>query len=314
MGRMVIVVHGGAGSDSEFIQKHREEYLEGLKQAVNAGYGVLESGGSAVLAVETAVKHLEDNRFFNAGRGSALTQNAHVHMCCSIMDGKTLNSGAAAIVRNVKNPISLARAIMDRSRHIFLGNDYALEFAQRMNLETEADAYFITDHQYEDYTEAKNAKARETGEKKLGKLEWEHGTVGAVAVDKEGNVAAATSTGGTPGSIEGRIADSSMIGVGTYANNRTCAVSCTGDGEYTIRGVVAHDISAYMDYKNASLKEACEYVVSQKQSEIKGDMGIIAVDKDGNYEMCFNCERMHRAWRTPEEEAKAAIYKEDEPQ
>jgi L-asparaginase / beta-aspartyl-peptidase len=307
--KIAIVIHGGAGPKSDFIKEHEAAYKKGLEEALNAGYGILESGGTAVEAVETAVKHLEDNWLFNAGRGSALTENARVQMCASIMDGKRLNSGAVAIVSNVKNPVSLARAVMERSTHIYLGAEYAVGFARDMNLEMEADAYFITNNQFDDYARTKSRKARETGRMQLAREEKEHGTVGAVALDKFGNVAAATSTGGTPGSKEGRIADSSMVGVGTYANVKTCAVSCTGDGEYTIRGVIAHDISACMEYKKVSLKEACR-IVMEKQREIKGDMGFIAVDTRGNFEICFNAERMHRGWRRSGQKGKVALYKE----
>ena len=192
MKKIAIVVHGGAGPDSEFIREHQQQYKLGIDAAVNAGYIVLESGGSAVDAVEAAVNNMEDNPLFNAGRGAALNAKAEVEMCASIMEGKTLEAGAVAIVKNVKNPVSLAKAVMQQTKHIYLGGEGALEFARSIHLPLEPDAYFITDHAYEQYAQMKDemqAKGETSNPDK-------HGTVGAVALDRYGNVAAATSTGG----------------------------------------------------------------------------------------------------------------------
>jgi len=303
MGKIVIAVHGGAGPDSEHIKQNIEGYKKGIEEAINKGYAVLESGGPAVNAVEAAVKALEDNPLFNAGRGAALNDKAEVEMCASIMDGKNLRSGAAAIVRNVKNPVALARFIMEQTTHVYIGGTPATSLAKENNLELEPDAYFITEYQYETYLSAKKE-----AEEKPGQKQHKHGTVGAVALDREGNVAAATSTGGLEFCTEGRIADSSVIGAGTYASNDSCAVSCTGDGEYMIRYVSAFQVAALMEYKGLTIKEACNFLIREKCKDIDGDMGLIAVDTAGNIGIEFNSERMHRGWKIEKEDAVIYTY------
>jgi beta-aspartyl-peptidase (threonine type) len=303
MSKPVIVVHGGAGPDSEYIKQNMEGYKKGIEEAINAGYAVLESGKPAVDAVEAAVKVLEDNPLFNAGKGAALNDKAEVEMCASIMTGKTLQSGAAAIVRNVKNPVTLARFIMEQTTHVYIGGMPATELAKANNIELAPDAYFLTEHQYELYEQAKQ-KAAQQPEKKSHK----HGTVGAVALDRDGNLAAATSTGGLEFCTQGRIADSSVIGAGTYASNDTCAVSCTGDGEYMIRYVSAFQIAALMEYKGLPVIEACRCLIREKCKDIEGDMGVIAVDRQGNIGIEFNSERMHRGWKIENEQAIICIY------
>jgi L-asparaginase / beta-aspartyl-peptidase len=301
MGRIAIVIHGGAGGDSEFIREHEKEYHKALRDAAEAGYEVLEKEGSALDAVEEAIRFLEDCPLFNAGKGSALTEMGHAEMCASIMDGSNLNSGGVAIVRNVKNPISLARAVMEKTDHIYLGESGAMDFAREIDYEMMPDYYFVTEHQVEDLK-----KEREKDEKEKTR---KHGTVGASACDRKGNIAAGTSTGGLVNNKEGRIADASMVGVGSYANNKTCAVSCTGDGEYTIRGVAAHDVSAVMEYKGLDLQKACDFVIHEKNKDIDGDLGLIAVDREGNVAFSFNSERMHRAWRQEGDKAETGIYR-----
>jgi beta-aspartyl-peptidase (threonine type) len=297
MKKIAIAIHGGAGEDSEFIRQHLKEYEAGLQEIVTMGYDVLKKKGSAVDAVETVVKMLEDNPFFNAGKGSALNKKAEVEMCSSIMDGKTLASGAVAIVKNVRNPVSLARAIMEKTKFIYLGGPSALDYAQEIDLPMRPDSYFITEYQYDEF---EKAKKKEKGSlTKLAKEEVNermHGTVGAVALDSSGHIAAATSTGGTVNSREGRIGDSSMIGIGTYANDDTCAVSGTGDGEYLIRGVAAHAISSLVKYGKLSLEQACDYFVHTENKNTKGDMGLIALNTKGEIAIAFNTEHMHRAW------------------
>jgi beta-aspartyl-peptidase (threonine type) len=312
MGKITMVVHGGAGPDSDFIKENAEAYKKGLKEAVDNGYRILEEGGTAVDAVEAAVNYLEDNELFNAGRGSALNVNAEVEMDASIMDGKTMKSGGVAIVKNVKNPVTLARAIMDKTKHIYIGDMGALEYAKKIGLKLMPEAYFITNHAFEQYTKATEEEdntIEEAGEYQVKRKT--HGTVGAVAVDKEGNVAAATSTGGTENKFMGRIGDSSITGIGSYANNKTCAVSSTGDGEVLIQNVVSFHVSALMQYKGMSLKEACNYLINEELKDVEGDMGIIAVDPAGNFAFEFNSERMHRAWRTSDNESGAHNYRED---
>ena len=311
MKKIAIVVHGGAGPDSPHIRKHKEDYEKGIQKAIDAGYEILKQEGSALDAVEAAVNALENNPFFNAGRGSAINAKGEIEMCASIMDGKNLDSGAIAIVKNVKNPVSLAKAVMLNTKFIYLGGEGALNFAKQINIAMEPDSYFVTENQYDDYeTERKKAFAsnRDVAIEQVNQRY--HGTVGAVALDSEGNVAAATSTGGTPYCKEGRIGDSSMIGVGCYANNKTCAVSTTGDGEYLIRSVIAHSISSFVKYQNKSLEEACNEVIQVENKGVEGDMGAISVDAEGNVAVEFNSERMHRGWKVGDEEAVVKIYKE----
>ncbi|HEU4632666.1 MAG TPA: isoaspartyl peptidase/L-asparaginase [Flavisolibacter sp.] len=311
MNKIAIVVHGGAGPDSEFIQNNIEQYKKGLEEALNTGYRVLEDGGSALDAVEAAINSLEDNPLFNSGRGSALNEKAEIEMDASIMNGKDLNSGAVAIVKNVKNPVTLARAIMEKTKHIYIGNAGALEFAQEIGLKIMPEAYFITDHAFQQYSKSLKKEESKNGLEEAGRYQAErksHGTVGAVALDKEGNIAAATSSGGTENKAAGRIGDSSMVGVGSYANNKTCAVSGTGDGEYLIKNVIAFHLSSLIQYKGLPLKEACHYLIHEELKEEKGDMGLIAIDTKGNVAMEFNSERMHRAWRSSDGEQGVEIY------
>lgn len=304
MNEMAIAVHGGAGPDSAYIKQHHEQYKQGIQAAIDAGYTVLEKGGSAVDAVEAAVNFLENNYLFNAGRGAALNDKAEPEMCASIMDGSNLQCGAVAIVKNVKNPVSLAKAVMQKSPHMYLAGAGAGRFAKQSGMEMETDAYFITDHAYEQYIEKKQELLRE------GKLynDKMRGTVGAVALDKRGNIAAATSTGGTECNYEGRIGDSSMTGAGNYANNKTCAVSATGDGEYNIQFVSAFHVSALVEYKGLSLKDACEYLLHDKCKDAEGDMGLIALNTEGEIAIVFNSERMHRGWKTNKNEGEVMIY------
>jgi beta-aspartyl-peptidase (threonine type) len=311
MSKFAIIVHGGAGPDSDHIKENKEGYKKGLQEAVDAGYKVLEDGGTAVDAVEAAVNALENNPLFNAGRGSALNEKAEVEMGASIMNGKDLQSGAVAIVKNVKNPVTLARAVMEKTKHIFLGDMGALEFARKIGLKLMPEAYFITDHAYEQYlsaTEEAENSPEEAGEYQVKRKS--HGTVGAVALDKEGNVAAATSTGGTENKIPGRIADSSMVGVGTYANNKTCAISTTGDGEYMIQHVLSFHLSSLIDYKGMPLKEAAPYLLHDKLKHVEGDMGFIALNTNGDLALEFNSDRMHRAWRSSDGNSGVGIYQE----
>lgn len=312
MSKLTMVVHGGAGPDSEFIKKNIEAYKKGLLAAVNAGYTILQDGGSAVDAVEAAVNYLEDDPLFNAGRGSALNQKAEVEMEASTMDGKNMKSGGVAIVKNIKNPVTLARAVMEKTKHIYIGDMGALEFAHKIHLRLMPEAYFITNHAYEQYiaaTKEEGNSIEQAGEYQVQRKE--HGTVGAVAVDKDGNIAAATSTGGTENKIPGRIGDSSMIGVGCYADNKTCAVSCTGDGETVIKHVLGFHLAAIMKYNGLSLKEASDKLLNHELKDEQGDVGIIAVDAMGNFSIEFNSERMHRAWKTSAGKQGVGIYKTD---
>lgn len=308
MNKIAIAVHGGAGPDSDYIKKNKKDYEKGLEEAVNAGYDVLKIGGKAIDAVEAAVKSMEDNPLFNAGKGASLNENAEIEMCTSIMNGFDRTCGAAAIVKNVRNPITLAKAIMEKTEHIYLGSIGASEFAKLLNIPLETDAYFITEHAYEEYEKAREKQNDNGQQLAVKQLEKKHGTVGAVALDEKGNLAAATSTGGTEFSKPGRIGDSSMIGVGTYADNKTCAVSTTGDGEFHIQNVSAFHISALVEYKGMSLQKACQFFVHEKFKHAKADMGMIAIDAKGHIAMEFNTQRMHRGSRSSDQELMVAIY------
>jgi beta-aspartyl-peptidase (threonine type) len=274
-----------------------------LQQALTAGEQVLAAGGSALTAVEAAVKSLEDCEYFNAGRGSVFTHDGRNEMDASIMCGATLNAGAVAMVEGVKNPVSLSRLVMERSDHVFLCGPGAQEFARDLEVPILEPDYFFSDFRYQQLEEAR-AKNR---------VQLDHsdkfGTVGAVALDLSGNLAAATSTGGLTNKRYGRVGDSSVIGSGTYANNATCAVSCTGYGEYFLRGVVAYDVSCLMEYQGLSLAEAADRVINHKQAAMGGDGGLIAVDHKGQIALPFNSEGMYRGWVRKGEKAVVAIYR-----
>lgn len=303
MKKIAIAVHGGAGDPSSFLQDHIKENEEGLAEATEAAYDILNKNGSALDAVEAAVKILEDNPFFNAGKGSALNCAGEVEMDASIMDGNTLMAGAVSMVRSVKNPIVLARIIMHKTRHVFLSGYGALALAQNEGIYLEPDSYFITEHQQEEFQRlSKHETVQEIMEKKI------YGTVGAVALDKEGNIASATSTGGTSNCLPGRIGDSCIIGGGCYANNLTCAVSGTGEGEYLIRGVVAHTIAMMVEF-NMPLQEACEHVIHHRNGHHKGHIGVISVNKKGNVGISFNTQAMKRAWKSTDEALQVKIFK-----
>lgn len=301
-----LAIHGGAGTilRSSMTPELQLQYEQGLQDALQAGYSVLQGGGSAVDAVQAAVVSLEDFPLFNAGRGSVFNHAGGHEMDASIMDGKTIDAGAVSGIRNVKNPVLLARTIMDKSEHVLLCGQGAEQFAKQQGLEFADDAYFYNQHRYEQWQQAlkEDSISLDHNDKKFG-------TVGAVALDANGNLAAATSTGGMTNKKFGRMGDSPIIGAGTYANNNTCAISCTGHGELFIRAVVAYDISCLMEYKGLSLKEACDVVVHDKLVKIQGEGGLVAIDKHGNIELPFNSEGMYRGYVT-ENERKVMIYKD----
>jgi len=303
-----IAVHGGAGTilQQEMTPEKEAIYKGGLEEAINAGYRVLEAGGLAVDAVEQAVRCLEDFPYFNAGKGAVFNHAGEHEMDASIMNGFDLAAGAVSAVKHIRNPVSLAKEIMTDGTHVFLGGAGAEEFARERNLSFEADSYFFSQERYDQWQHAieKNVMQLDHGSEK------KFGTVGAVALDKEGNLAAATSTGGITNKRFGRIGDSPMIGSGTYANNKTCAVSCTGHGEYFIRAVVAYDISALMEYKGMLLKEACEYVVQKKLVNMRAEGGLISIDRFCNIELSFNSDGMYRGYRKNHELPVIAIYRQ----
>lgn len=302
MNKIAMAIHGGVGVDTKYINKNKKAYEKGLEEALCDGYKILQRGGSALNAIEASVKVLEDNPLFNAGRGSALNLLGEVEMDASIMDGNTLKAGAVSMVRSVKNPVTLARLIMKKTQHVFLSGYGALELAKLNEICLEADSYFVTDYQYQSFVKSSNhATVQKAMQKRL------RGTVGAVALDKRGNLAAATSTGGTSNCLPGRIGDSCVIGAGCYANNATCAVSGTGDGEFLITGVIAHTISMFLELEKMSIQEACDFVIHQRNKKTKGDIGVISIDKEGNIGIAFNSRLMKRAWISSDEKMQIQI-------
>ncbi len=283
----------------------QQQYEQGLDHALLAGYSILQKGGSSIDAVESAVASLEDFAMFNAGKGSVFNNAGKHEMDASIMCGKTLDAGAVSAVSNVKNPVRLARAIMQHSEHVMLFGGGAEVFAKQYNIDFEDDEYFYNEFRYNQWQEAlkEDRVQMDHSDKKFG-------TVGAVALDKEGNLAASTSTGGMTNKKFGRVGDSPIIGAGTYANNNTCAISCTGHGELFIRSVVAYDISCLMEYKGLSLKAACDIVVYDKLVKIGGEGGLVAIDKEGNIELPFNSEGMYRASIDADGNKTIKIYKD----
>ena len=314
MNKYAIAIHGGAGTilKNTMTPDKEKAYLNGLKNAIEAGETILKNGGTSLDAVEIAILSLEDNPLFNAGKGAVFSNAGKNEMDASIMNGEDLSAGAVAGISNIKNPISLAKGIMQKSEHVFLTGNGAIEFAKSIDSEFEEDAYFFEQMRFDQLQQAKQSDGVfldhttdkfENGEKKFG-------TVGAVALDIHGNLAAGTSTGGMTNKKFGRVGDSPIIGAGTYANNETCAISCTGHGEFFIRSVVAHDISCLIEYKGLSLKEACDFVVMDKLVKIGGEGGLIAIDKNGNIEMPFNSEGMYRAKKSEDGALFIKIYKD----
>lgn len=304
-----LALHGGAGTliKGAMTAEKESEYKAALKTALNTGYAVIEKGGTALDAVETTVKSLEDCPLFNAGKGSVFTAAGTHEMDASIMDGKTLDAGAVSLITGIKNPVSLARRVMEKTEHVFMAGEGAMQFALQQGFEILAPEYFFDEFRHQQWQEIKGTdKVRlDHSDKKDSKF----GTVGAVALDSEGNLAAATSTGGMTNKKFGRVGDSPMIGAGNYANNYTCAVSCTGSGEYFIRGVVAYDVSCLMEYKGFTLQQAAEEVIMNRVHQLGGDGGLIAVDRFGNIAMPFNTEGMYRACKSMSGEELIAIYK-----
>jgi len=309
MNTFSIAIHGGAGTlvKGMMIPELETQYKEALQKSLDAGYAILENGGAAIDAVEEAVKLLEDSPLFNAGKGSVFTANETHEMDAAIMDGKTLNAGAVSLISGIKNPVSLAKDVMEKSEHVFLAGEGAMEFARQLKYELEDDAYFYDEFRHSQWLEIKDTDSFQLDHAK--QKDSKFGTVGAVACDANGNIAAATSTGGMTNKKWGRVGDSPMIGAGNYANNKTCAISCTGSGEFFIRGVVAYDVACLMEHKNMSLEDASNEVIYKRILEINGDGGLIAVDAKGNIAMPFNTEGMYRASKSSSGTEKVSIYK-----
>lgn len=309
-----MVIHGGAGTilKEDMTPELEQAYQQGLKAALDAGFASLEEGGSAVNAVKAALVILEDNMLFNAGRGSVFTKKGVQEMDAAIMDGSTLDAGAVSGVRNVRNPIELATEVMRNSNHVFLSGKGANDFAIKQGIKLEPDEFFFSQFRYDQWKAIRDSDnySLDHTHQQLEELmkDKKFGTVGAVACDVNGNIAAATSTGGMTNKKYGRIGDSPMIGCGTYANNNTCAISCTGHGEMFIRAVAAYDVSCLMEYKGLSLNEAMNIVVHEKLIKIGGEGGMIGVDAQGNAAMVFNSAGMYRGARNSEGLDEVAIY------
>ncbi len=314
MKKISIAIHGGAGTilKEDMTPELEEAYRKALQEALDGGYAVVENGGTAVNAVKAAVVILEDSPLFNAGKGSVFTKKGLNEMDAAIMDGRNLDAGAIAGVRNIRNPIELAEEVMMHSGHVFLSGKGANDFAIKQGIKLEPDEYFYSEYRYDQWREIRDSDLYQLdhkSDKLVGLMkDKKFGTVGAVACDEDGNVAAATSTGGMTNKRYGRIGDSPMIGVGTYANNKTCAISCTGHGEIFIKAVAAYDVSCLMEYKNLTLQEACEEVVLKKLVAMHGDGGLIAVDASGNVAMVFNSAGMYRGMKNSDGENIIGIY------
>jgi len=304
-----ILVHGGAGTirKADMTPELETAYTEGLREALDAGYTALQQGSSAINSVMAATVSLENNILFNAGKGSVFGKDGSQEMDASLMDGKTLKAGAVAAVKNIRNPIELAYKVMTESPHVMLIGKGAYEFALQHHIQTEPDEYFFSKFRYDQWKQIEGS----------GEVMLDHnvnlknrkfGTVGAVALDRYGNIAAATSTGGMTNKQYGRVGDSPIIGAGTYANNLTCAISCTGHGEPFIRAVTAYDVSCLMEYKGLSLEKAMHMVIHDKLLKIDGEGGMIGIDAHGNAAMIFNSEGMYRGMQSSDGSFEISIY------
>ena len=331
--KITLVIHGGAGTitRANMTPEKEKAYREVLNTALQKGYAVLKQGGTSEKAVETAIMVMEDSPLFNAGKGAVFTNEGKNEMDAAIMDGKTLKAGAIAGVTTIKNPIRGAIAVMEKSPHVLMAGKGADLFAKEQGLEIVDPSYFYTEARYKALQKAKeeekveldhteNAKKEIQKKPKTGFVKEEdliftegkkYGTVGCVALDKFGNLTAGTSTGGMTNKRYGRIGDAPIIGAGTYANNNTCAVSATGHGEFFIRSVVAYDISALMEYKGLSVKDAADEVVMKKLVERGGEGGLIALDRNGNIAMPFNSEGMYRGYVKADGKSEVMIYKDE---
>ena len=307
-----LAIHGGAGTieRSKMTPEKEREYRAGLERALTAGYEILKRGGSSLDSTQAAVCVLEDDPHFNAGKGSVFTSAGTNEMDASIMEGKTLKAGAVASVKHVKNPIGLARLVMEKSPHVMLDCAGAEAFAKENGIELVDEKYFFTQERWDALQKIKEAeKHGGVGGKKFFISEDDrHGTVGAVALDKEGNLAAATSTGGMANKLPGRIGDTPVIGAGTFANNQTCAVSCTGDGEYFIRAGAAHEVSTLMEYRGMKLREAAQTALDAVK-KLGGSGGLIAIDKNGAVALPFNTNGMYRGYVDPNGKFVIEIYR-----
>lgn len=320
--KIVLVIHGGAGTilKSQMTPEKEKAYIDGLTESLRKGYAVLQNGGSSLDAVEASVRVLEDNPLFNAGKGAVFTNEGKNELDAAIMNGKTLAAGSVASVTTIRNPITAARAVMEKSPHVMMVGKGAEKFASEQGIEIVDPTYFRTEARWNNLQQALKddslqKKADSTKHsmhllKQPENKDYKYGTVGAVALDRNGNLAAATSTGGMTNKKFGRVGDAPIIGAGTYANNATCAISCTGWGEFYIRLVMAKTISDMMEFGKIPLQQAATEMVMKKLPALGGDGGLIAVDKDGNFAMPFNTEGMYRGYVDPDGRIVVKIYKD----
>lgn len=308
---ITLVVHGGAGIARQELSAEREKACRaGLEDALRAGFKILQGGGSSMDAVQAAIVVLEDSPLFNAGRGSVLTAAGTVEMDASIMDGGSGKAGAVASVQGVKNPIRLARLVMDRTPHVLLTGRGAEDFAREQKLEFEPPEYFITPEQVRKLDRARKKPAATSSAGTHDEISLRVGTVGAVALDRMGHLAAGTSTGGLTNKRPGRAGDSPIIGAGTFAKDGVCAVSCTGHGEFFMRAVVGHDVAALMEYRGLSVAESARLVIHEKLRKLRGDGGLIALDGGGNFTTPFNTPGMFHGVIKPDGTVRVAIFEE----
>ncbi len=306
-----LVIHGGAGAlpRSEMSAERAAEFHAALRTALTLGHGLLAAGTPSIDAVEATVSWLEDCPLFNAGRGSAFTREGKVEMEASIMDGATLKAGTALLLRQVRNPVQLARRIMAHTPHVALGGEAAERFAVQQGLKLEPEDYFFTQYRWDAMVRVRGTDETPLSEDAVVKLNPDSpeaaGTVGAVALDTRGNLAASISSGGTTNKFAGRVGQAAVVGAGVYANNATCAVSCTGQGEAFIRGVIAYDVSALMEYRGLSLADAVKQAVGTR---LAGRGGLVALDRHGNIALPFNTEGMYRGWVDRDGRVHTAIY------
>jgi beta-aspartyl-peptidase (threonine type) len=311
-----LVIHGGAGNiyKGRYTGEQEKAYRAKLEEALQAGYDVLSNGGASLDAVEKVIRLLEDSPLFNAGKGAVMTSEKTIELDAAVMEGSTLNAGTVAGIKHVKNPISLARAVMEKSKHVMLAGEGAEVFAKEQGLEMVDNKYFFTEKRLKEI-ETLRAKERKKKSKDVSSLDFErddkYGTVGCAALDKHGNLAAGTSTGGISNKRFGRVGDVPIIGAGTYANNRTCALSATGQGEFFIRNVVTHDISALMEYKDMPIDQAADILINEKVAAHDATGGVIGIDKNGNVTMVFNTPGMFRGYVKDDGKKYVAMYSED---
>lgn len=306
-----IVIHGGAGviKKENMTDSLRLAYEEKLEEAINVGHKILADGGTALEAVQKTINVMENSPLFNSGKGAVLNADGDAELDASVMDGNTKNAGAISGVQHIKNPINLALKVMNESDHVMLSAEGAEEFAKLHDLEFVENAYFITERRKQ-ALEASKAKEQGLSSNAFYLSNEKYGTVGCAALDMKGNLAAGTSTGGMTNKKYGRIGDSPIIGAGTYANNKTCAISATGHGEYFMRGVVAYDISAMMEYQGISLEKAAQRVIQKKLTDMGGTGGIVGIDKKGKMVMEFNTPGMFRASKNMKGETEIKMYKD----